>query len=70
LRIGARVTPSKKALDAALYVTAALVVLAFGALLVDLIRDEAWLDVVLLIVGSAFVALCFVLQRWTRSSTG
>ncbi len=62
--------PSKATLDLALRVTVGLVVLAFGVLLVDLVRKGAWLDVVLLVVGGALLTVCYLLQRWSRPSTG
>lgn len=61
--------PGRHPLDKALYVVGALVVLAFGALLVDLVRQQDWLDVGLLLVGGALLIACFVLQRSTRPPT-
>lgn len=68
---GDRADPARSAIiDKAVVVVAGLVVLAFGVLLVDLVRQGNWLDVVLLLVGGALLAGCFVLQRWARPSTG
>jgi hypothetical protein len=62
--------PKRASLDLALRVTVGLVVLAFGVLLVDLVRQRSWLDVALLLIGGALLTVCYLLQRWSRPNTG